>query len=100
MKQVDRRPPAGLRRTAPPDERPPASALERAKTLLNRVLLRGALFLAGCAVLAVAVAINVDAGASIIAGLFSPETPAAIVVSVARLLPPVTGLWLIYLALR
>ena len=34
------------------------SALERAKILLNRVLLRAALFLAGCVVLAVAVAIN------------------------------------------
>ena len=74
--------------------------VDRAKTLLRALLIRLALLSAGCAVLIVAVWINVDAGSQILAGLFLPDSPFAIVVSVARLAVPAAGLWLIYRGLR
>jgi hypothetical protein len=44
--------------------------------------------------------LRINAGHEILAGLLSPGSPAAIVVSVARLLAPALGLWLIYRGLR
>ena len=70
------------------------------KGFLRGLLIRAALLLAGCAATIVAIQINVNAGNEILSGLLSPDSPAAIVVSVARLLAPVLGLWLIYRGLR
>jgi hypothetical protein len=70
------------------------------KVALRGLLIRIALLLAGCALLYIAVWINFNAGHEILAGLLSPDSPAAIVVSVARLLVPALGLWLIYRGLR
>ena len=70
------------------------------KVALGGLLFRIALLLAGCALLYIAVWININAGHEILAGLLSPGSPAAIVVSVARLLAPALGLWLIYRGLR
>ena len=67
---------------------------------LGRLLVRIALLLAGGALLYIAIWINFNAGHKILAGLLSPDSPAAIVVSIARLLAPVLGLWLIYRGLR
>ena len=67
---------------------------------LRGLLIRIALLLAGCALLYIAVWINFNAGREILAGLLSPDSPAAIVVSVARLVAPALGLWLIYRGLR
>lgn len=58
------------------------------------------LAVAGCVALIVAIWINLNAGNEILSGLLSQDSPAAIVVSVARLLAPVPGLWLIYRGLR
>ncbi|MGH9254794.1 MAG: hypothetical protein ACRD3C_09515 [Vicinamibacterales bacterium] len=66
------------------------------KALLRGLLIRAALLVAGCVALLVALQINRNAGNEILSGLLSPESPEAIVVSVARLLAPVPGLWLIY----
>jgi hypothetical protein len=66
------------------------------KGILRGFLIRIALLLAGCALLYIAIWINRNTGPEILAGLLSPESPAAIVVSVARLLAPALGLWLIY----
>ena len=74
--------------------------VDRAKVLLRALLVRMALLLAGCAVLIVAIWINVDAGNEILAGLFSPRSSVDTAVSVARLAAPALGLWLIYRALR
>ena len=68
--------------------------------LLRGLLIRIALLVAGCAALIVAIWINLNAGSEILTGLLSPDAPIAIVVSVARLLAPVPGLWLIYRGLR
>ena len=70
------------------------------KVALGGLLIRIALLLAGCALLYIAVWINFNAGHEILAGLLSPDSPTAIVVSVARLLAPALGLWLIYRGLR
>ncbi len=70
------------------------------KALLRGLLIRAALLVAGCVALLVALQINRNAGNEILSGLLSPESPEAIVVSVARLLAPVPGLWLIYRGLR
>ena len=72
--------------------------LTYAKDLLRRLLRRIGLLLAGCAVLIVTVRMN--SGREILAGLLSPDSPEAIVVSVARLLAPALGLWMIYRGLR
>ena len=74
--------------------------VDRAKVLLRALLIRMALLFAGCAVLIVAIWINVDAGNEILAGLFSPRSSVDTAVSVARLAAPALGLWLIYRALR
>jgi hypothetical protein len=68
--------------------------------LLRGLLIRIALLVAGCAALIAAVWVNLNAGNEILSGLLSPDSPEAIVVSVARLLAPVLGLWLIYRGLR
>ena len=66
------------------------------KRILQGFLIRIAFLLAGFALLYLAVWINFNAGHEILAGLMSPESPAAIVVSVARLLALALSLWLIY----
>ncbi|MGH9258204.1 MAG: hypothetical protein ACRD3C_26885 [Vicinamibacterales bacterium] len=68
--------------------------------LLRGLLMRAALLVAGCVALIVALQINRNAGNEILTGLLAPESPEAIVVSVARLLAPALGLWLIYRGLR
>ncbi|MCZ6654398.1 MAG: hypothetical protein O7D91_15395 [Planctomycetota bacterium] len=70
------------------------------KVFLRRLLIRATLLLTGCAVVIGAIWININAGNEILSGLLSPDGPAVIVVSVARLLAPVLGLWLIYRGLR
>lgn len=70
------------------------------KELLRGFLTRIALLLAGCAALIAAVGISINSGPEILSGLLSPDSPEAIVVSVARLVGPVLGLWLIYRGLR
>ena len=74
--------------------------VDRLKAFLRGLLIRSVLLLAGSAALIVAIQININAGSEILSGLVSPDTPSAIVVSVARLLAPVLGLWLIYRGLR
>lgn len=68
--------------------------------LLRGLLIRTKLLVAGCVVLSIALSINRNAGNEILTGLLSPESPEAIVVSVARLLAPALGLWLIFRGLR
>ena len=70
------------------------------KERLRALLIRVALLLAGCAAVIVAAWINMNSGPEILSGLLSPDSPEAIAVSVARLLAPVPGLWMIYRALR
>lgn len=74
--------------------------VSHAKEFLRVLLIRAAVLLTGCAALIVAVWINLNAGSEILAGLLSPDSPQAIAVSVARLLAPAPGLWLIYRGLR
>ena len=78
----------------------PMKLLDQLKAVLRGLLIRAALLLTGCAALAIAIEINMNAGNEILSGLLSPDAPVAIVVSVARLLAPVLGLWLIYRGLR
>jgi len=73
---------------------------DQLKAFLRGLLVRVTLLLTGCAALIVAIWINMNAGNEILSGLLSPDAPAAIVVSVARLLAPAIGLWLIYRGLR
>ena len=75
-------------------------SVNQLKAFLRGLLIRATLLLAGCAVLIVAIQININAGDEILSGLLSPDAPAAIVVSIARLLVPAIGLWLIYRGLR
>ena len=63
---------------------------------LRALLMRIALVLAGGIVVAISLSINRNAGPAIVAGLLSPDSPEAIAISVARLLVPAVGLWLIY----
>jgi len=70
------------------------------KDLLRGLVIRSALLVAGCAALIAAIWINLNAGNEILTGLLSPDASMAIVVSVARLLAPALGLWLIYRGLR
>ena len=72
--------------------------LNYAKGLLRGLLRRLGFLAAGCAVLILTVRIN--SGNEILTGLLSPDSPEAIVVSVARLLAPALGLWMIYRGLR
>ena len=74
--------------------------IDRVKGVLRALLIRMGLVLAGCAALIISIQINENAGTQILAGLFSPESPTAIVLSVARLVTPAIGLWLIYRGLR
>ena len=67
---------------------------------LRPFLIRIVLVLVGCAVLTIAIQMNLNAGTQIVAGLFAPESPMAIVVSIVRLAMPAVGLWLIYRGLR
>jgi hypothetical protein len=62
--------------------------------------MRTTLLVAGCVVLIVALGINRNACHEILTGLLAPDDPEAIVVSVARLLAPTVGLWLIFRGLR
>jgi hypothetical protein len=73
---------------------------DRVRVVLRAVLVRVALLLSGCAALIIAIQINENAGTQIVAGLFLPESPIAIAVSMARLAIPAVGLWLIYRGLR
>ena len=72
--------------------------LNYAKGFLRGLLRRIGFLAAGCAVLILTVRIN--SGNEILTGLLSPDSPEAIVVSVARLLAPALGLWMIYRGLR
>ncbi len=74
--------------------------VDRAKVLLWALLIRIALLLVGCAVVIIAIWINLNAGNEILAGLFSPRSSVDTAVSVARLAAPAFGLWLIYRGLR
>jgi len=69
---------------------------DQVKGWLRKLLIRIALVFAGGMVLAVAVSVNMNAGHAILAGLLSPDSPGAIVISIARILVPVVGLGLIY----
>ncbi|MGH6689104.1 MAG: hypothetical protein ACRD3C_20310 [Vicinamibacterales bacterium] len=80
--------------------RHPRGFVDHVTALLRALLMRAALLVAGCVALLVALQINRNAGNEILTGLLSPESPEAIAVSVARLLAPVPGLWLIYRGLR
>ena len=73
---------------------------EQMKGWLRTLLGRLALVAAGSIVLAVSLSININAGRAVVAGLLSPDSPLAIVNSVARLLVPAIGLWMIYRGLR
>ena len=74
--------------------------MSKARELLRRALVRIALLLTGSVALIAAVWINVNAGKEVISGVFSPDSPEALVISMARLLAPAAGLWLVYRALR
>jgi len=73
---------------------------EQVKGWLRTLLVRLALVVAGGIVFAVSLSINMNAGRAVFAGLLSPDSPSAIVNSVARLLIPAIGLWMIYRGLR
>ena len=73
---------------------------EHVKGWLRTLIVRLALVVAGGIVLAISLSINMNAGRAILAGLVSPDSPIAIVNSVARLLIPTIGLWMIYRGLR
>ena len=74
--------------------------LEQGRGWLRALLVRLALVVAGGIVFAIALSINMNAGRAILAGLLSPDSPTAIVNSVARLLITALGLWMIYRGLR
>jgi hypothetical protein len=76
------------------------TSIDRVKALLRKLLIRLALCAGGCAAMGIAIWLNVDAGPEIFAGLLSPESPMEIAVSVARLIPAVVGLWLLYRGLH
>ena len=73
---------------------------EQVKAWLRVLALRIALVCTGVLVVAISLSVNRNAGHAIVAGLLSPDSPEAIVMSVARLLLPTTGLWLMYRGLR
>ena len=74
--------------------------VDHLKARLRRLLIRFALLLAGGIALIIAIWINLNAGNEILSGLLSPDSPQAIVISVARLLAPASAIWLIYRGLR
>jgi hypothetical protein len=73
---------------------------EHVKGWARTLLVRLALVVAGGIVLATSLSINMNAGRAILAGFLSPDSPSAIANSVARLLLPTLGLWMIYRGLR
>ena len=74
--------------------------LEQVKGWLRALLFRLVLVVGGGVVLAIALSINRGAGRAILAGLLSPDSTNAIVISVTRLLITAIGLWMIYRGLR
>jgi len=73
---------------------------DQVKGWIRALLFRIALVFAGVLVLAVSLSLNRNAGRAVLVGLLSPDSPEAIVISVARLLVPAVGLWLVYRGLR
>ena len=73
---------------------------EQVRGWLRTLLVRLALVVTGGIVLAISLSINMNAGRAILAGLLSPESPSAMVNSIARLLITAIGLWMIYRGLR
>ena len=73
---------------------------DQVKGWIRALLIRLALVVAGVIVLAVSLSVNRNAGRAVLAGLLSPDSPEAIVISVVRLLLPTAGLWLVYRGLR
>ena len=80
--------------------RRPKGFLDQVGALVRGFLIRVGLVLVGCVALIAAIWINLNAGYEIVSGLLSPDSLEEIAVSVARLLAPVPGLWLIYRGLR
>ena len=74
--------------------------VDQVKGWIRALLIRIALVFAGVIVLAVSLSLNRNAGRAVLAGLLSPDSPEAIVISVARLLVPIVGLWLVYRGLK
>src|SRR4051812_42160534 len=74
--------------------------MDRVRVVMRALMIRMALLLAGCAALIISLQINENAGTQILAGLFRPDSPSAIVISIARLATPALGLWLVYRGLR
>jgi hypothetical protein len=74
--------------------------VDRLRTLLWALATRVAILFVGCSLLIIAIGINMNAGREILAGLVSPDTAMDIVNSVARLVLPAAGLWLVYRGLR
>ena len=81
----------------PPSQTPFTARL---KSHARRLLIRLALLLAGAVLLLGSIAINYNAGDEVVAGLVSPDSMVDLVVSIARLIAPIPGLWMIYRALR
>jgi ABC-type nickel/cobalt efflux system permease component RcnA len=73
---------------------------EQVRGWLRTLLVRLALVVTGGIVLAISLSINMNAGRAILAGLLSPDSPSAMVNSIARLLITAIGLWMIYRGLR
>jgi hypothetical protein len=69
---------------------------EQVKGWFRALLIRTTLVLAGVILVGLSLSINRNAGHAVLAGLFSPDSPWAIVISAARLLLPAAGLGLIY----
>ena len=73
---------------------------EQVRGWLRTLLVRLALVVAGGIVLAISLSINMNAGRAIFSGLLSPDSSSAIVISIARLVIPPIGPWMIYRGLR
>jgi ABC-type nickel/cobalt efflux system permease component RcnA len=73
---------------------------EQVRGWVRTLLVRLALVVTGGIVLAISLSINMNAGRAILAGLLSPDSPSAMVNSIARLLITAIGLWMIYRGLR
>jgi hypothetical protein len=73
---------------------------DQVKGWIRALLFRVALLSVGIIVLAVSLSLNRNAGRAVLAGLVSPNSPEEIVISVARLLVPTVGLWLVYRGLK
>jgi len=68
---------------------------DEVKGWLRALLIRAVFVCAGGIVFVLSLSINMNAGHVIVAGLRSPDSPVAFVISLARLLMPFAGLWLI-----